>query len=138
MAKMISRTNENFEIEGAVIEAVSFFDYKVRAYDVSTISNEMTDSLMDSSDDEEFAEENGIRKIELNELSSGQYGTDMYIPSEQSKTKAVVFDLDTVEMFEGGVKEYTECWDEMQRGIEHLDGGNILITWESDDLVIEE
>lgn len=138
MATMLSKTRENFRIEGTKIEAVSFFDLHVEAYDVSNLSEATIEALMNADDVEEFAEENNIKRIELEQLIDSQYGTDMYVPEVQSETKAVIFDVDGSYLYEGGVREYAEDFDEIFAGIEYLDGGNYRYIWENDDLYIEE
>jgi len=142
MPKMISKSNPDFSVEGTLIEAVSLFDRGIDAYNIENVSNELVQKLqdMDIDDIEEFCEDNNIDKIELDELTSGQYGTDMYIPSMQPTTKAFIVADGGRETFiyDGGVREYLEDFDfdETQKGIEYLVGNDVRIIFETDDLEI--
>lgn len=124
--------NERCEIVGELITVVSLFECSATAYDVSKMTREEIANFMKADDLEEYAFENDINTIEIEEAIDSGSDNRYCAIQDQSKTPAVVKDVNGVEYYEGGVMSYLNCFGEYWDAVRYVnDNSNI-------DLAVEE
>ncbi len=129
--------NNNETIEGDFVRVVSIFETNLTAWDIEGLSQATIDAMMEADDIEEFAEENEVEQIEIVQLQYKGYGSDMCDVDSQSEKKALIDDIEIREVYDGGVREYMNDFDEIVDGVAYWDGRNFTFILENEEEGVE-